>query len=251
MNESTNDSWILPLRKSVTIVDMRPEFRSLLRQELLETWTPPGSARPQHRSWAVASAAVLIVGLVAALIVERSRDDEASVADPSNPTMQESVSSVGSSLSPTSATIIESSSPPESTAAPTASSSPTSENGTPMTTIPDGTTRPVDAVTVEQLELPSSAMFQATVSADDRVITLKVIGMRTYDPTNPCTRYYEVNFTESAERVTVEVVAYRPPGDPPQGCRAIGERREFIVSLSEPLDGREVVFQGQAIDLPG
>lgn len=239
-----NEPWTSTLRDSIPNVEMRAEFRDQLRYQLIDAWEQPTvAARSRGRLWAAAAAAVLTVGLIAALMVERSRNDDARVVGPSPRT--EPVSSAESS-SPTA----PGSQRATAESAPTAPISATAETEGPMSTNVDNTSdRPEGAVPVEQPELPASALFQAVVSEEDRVVTLEVTTMRTYDPADPCTRYYEVDLTESAERVMIDLVPFRPPGEAPQGCRAVGERRQFVVALGEPLGRREVLFQGQVIDL--
>lgn len=59
--------------------------------------------------------------------------------------------------------------------------------------------------------------------------------------------------TESAEAVTVGLIAIRPPapsGDDDVACAALGYPRQLEVSLAEPLDGRLLIERSSGVARP-
>lgn len=236
-----NDEWWnSKLRNGIPSLVMREEFREEVREQIDDAWAAPVWRRSIGRRLAAAAAVVLPVGLIAALALERTRNDRPPIAVPSP-----EEGHVPSATAPLVTTPVGDSTQPS---IPTSSPSPSATKG-PVTTNDESTERPEGAVRITVPELSATSLFQATLSENDHVVTLEVTAMRTYDPSDLCTRYYEVELRETSDEVLLELVPYRPPGDPPQGCRTVGERREFRVSLSDPLGDRRVLFQGEAIEI--
>jgi hypothetical protein len=230
-------------------ISVEEQIRSWADDLAQRTWQSsesPVSHSSRQRRWPVwmAAATLIVVGLAFGLWVRKPANERLALA-PGN----ESATSEPSTAEPTPTGSYT------STVASTTADTETATTGVPVaatTAVPlahEAAEPPQGAVELDVPELESSAVQAVIGEPGSRELLIVLVGGLPYDPSNLCTRHYRAVVDEAAAEIVVHLDEFRPPGEMPLGCRAIGAEHNVQITLASELGARSIIVLGRVVEL--